>query len=344
MDHNDTIYMQRAIQLAQLSTKDIRSNPSVGAVLVFDNKIIGEGYHQKYGEGHAEVNCIKSVSSINKKHLSKSTLYVTLEPCSHYGKTPPCAELIIAHQIPRVVIGIVDPNPKVAGKGIEILRSQGIDVNIGVCSPKCQNLILPFLKMLNYQRPWILLKFAKSKYNYMASPDQQVWLSQHHTRIHTHRQRADVDAILIGTGTTITDNPKLNTRYIDGDDPMRIVLDRTGKIASETQMLSDGLPTIYVTESERILDKQIIQIKLDFSEENHLITLLKILYDMGYCRILVEGGPTLLKSFVNQNLWDEAMIINTDHPLNEGLKAPHLSGTKFKEYEISGDSIEYILR
>ena len=321
-----TTYMQRAIELAKLGTKAVKSNPKVGSVLVHKNRIIGEGYHMKYGESHAEVNCIESVRKEDQHLIAQSRIYVTLEPCHHQGKTPPCVDLIIKHNIKEVIIGITDPNPKVSGQSIAKLRSIGVSVVEGICKEECHNLIHPFIKLMNQKLPWIHLKFAKSKFNYMAAKEGQVWLSTPQSKLHVHTLRSDVDAIMIGTNTAKEDDPSLTTRLVDGDHPLRIVLDRKGELSSDLNVLSDGHPTIYVTDRVRTLPSFVKLLIHDFDHENHLEKLLSNLFNLKILSIIVEGGSTLLKSFNNFNLWDEATVIDTQHELNSGMKAPNLNG------------------
>jgi len=201
MDHS--VYMKRALELAARGTKFVKSNPKVGAVLVYQNRILGEGYHQKYGEGHAEVNCIKSVKKVDHHLIEKSTIYITLEPCFHTGKTPPCVDLIIKNKIQNVVIGTLDPNPKAGGQSIEKLKSLNINVTVGILEKECKQIIQPFIKMMN-KKPWVILKFAKSKYNYMASDNGQVWLSSQSSKLLVHNMRANVDGIMIGTNSLLS--------------------------------------------------------------------------------------------------------------------------------------------
>jgi len=328
IDH--TPYMQRAIVLAKLGTKAVRSNPKVGSILVHKNRIIGEGYHKKYGDAHAEVNCIESVRKKDQHLIAQSRIYITLEPCYHRGKTPPCVDLIIKNNIKEVIIGITDPNPKVSGQSIAKLRFTGISVVEGICKEECHNLIRPFIKLMNQNSPWIHLKFAKSKFNYMAAKEGQVWLSTPQSKLYVHTLRSDVDAIMIGTNTAKIDDPSLTTRIVDGDHPIRIVLDRKGELSSDLNILSDGHPTIYVTSRERTLPSFVKLLIHDFDHENQLEKLLPKLFKLKIFSIIVEGGSTLLKSFSNFNLWDEATVIDTQHELNSGMKAPNLNGILVK--------------
>ena len=340
-DH--AIYMRRALRLAAQGTKAVKDNPKVGAVLVHDGRIIGEGFHEIHGQGHAEVNCINSVKNNDKHLISDATIYITLEPCFHEGKTPPCVDLIIKNKIKEVVIGAVDPNPKVSGKSISKLKSLGIKVTQGILEDECKALIQPFIRMMS-KYPWVQLKFAKSKHNYMASNEGQVWLSTPASKLLVHRMRDKVDGIMIGTNTALIDDPALTTRLIDGDSPVRIVLDSKGILPQDLKVLSDGNPTIYVTSVDRILPSNVTLLVHDFDQENHLQNLLAELYKLGIYRLMVEGGATLLKSFAKEKLWDEALVINTLHELNEGKKAPNLMGKLISQIDIDTDTIQRIRR
>lgn len=336
--------MQRAIELAKLGTNSVKANPKVGSVLVHLDRIIGEGYHMKYGEGHAEINCLESVKKEDQHLIAESSIYVTLEPCHHQGKTPPCVDLIIKSNIKEVIIGVTDPNPKVGGQSIAKLKSIGVSVVEGICEEECLNLIRPFIKSMNQKLPWIHLKFAKSKYNCMASEEGQVWLSSPQSKLYVHRLRSYVDAIMIGTNTAKVDDPSLTTRLVDGDHPIRIVLDRQGELSSDLKVLSDGHPTIYVTSQARTLPEFVTVLIHNFEQENHLENLLLNLYDQNIYSVLVEGGPTLLKSFSKSNLWDEATVINTQHELDSGMKAPNLNGGLIKRIQCASDMIDNFRR
>ena len=341
MDHS--VYMKRALELAARGTKFVKSNPKVGAVLVYQNRILGEGYHQKYGEGHAEVNCIKSVKKVDHHLIEKSTIYITLEPCFHTGKTPPCVDLIIKNKIQNVVIGTLDPNPKVGGQSIEKLKSLNINVTVGILEKECKQIIQPFIKMMN-KKPWVILKFAKSKYNYMASDNGQVWLSSQSSKLLVHNMRANVDGIMIGTNTAATDNPALTTRLVDGDNPIRIVLDREGKLDKSLTLFTDELTTIYVTSTKRDLPDNVNVLIHNFDAENHMDNLMGRIYELGIYRLMIEGGAALLKSVVKNNSWDEAVVISTRHELNEGKLAPNINGKLLSKIECDGDTVYTILK
>ena len=334
--------MRRALELAARGTKLVKDNPRVGAILVCKNKIIGEGYHIIHGQAHAEVNCINSVKVKDQSLITDSIIYVTLEPCFHEGKTPPCVDLILKYGIKTVIIGTKDPNPKVGGKSIEKLRSLGVEVVEGILEIECQEMIRPFLKMMIQKTPWVLLKFAKSKYNFIAPNKGQVWLSSKQSRLYTHRLRGNVDAIMIGTNTAKIDDPSLTTRLVNGDHPIRVVLDRNGSLPESLKVFKDQKPTIYVTSIGRKLPKNVEVMIHDFEDENSLINLFDTLYKIGIYRLLIEGGARLLRSIQKEGIWDEAIIINTPHSLNEGIKAPNFMGRLIQNIYIENDVIQVI--
>lgn len=285
----DLKYMHRALELAQHGEGNTSPNPMVGAVIVSeDGMIIGEGYHRKYGEGHAEVNAIASVTSENRPLLKNSTMYVTLEPCSHYGKTPPCARLIVETGIPRVVVGSGDPFKEVAGRGIKLLRDAGVDVVEGVMADECRALNRKFITAHEQKRPFITLKWAQSEDGFMDSKDASPFIfSDSLNSMLVHRLRSLHDAIIVGSGTVLSDNPRLNCRFWPGRSPRPVIVDRRGRIdASETKMNNP----LIIRHSQNI--KQ----------------LLDCLYSKGITSALVEGGPVLLQSFIDENLWDEARV------------------------------------
>ena len=333
----DKDYLLRCIELAKLGGKDVRPNPHVGAIIVYNNRIIGEGYHMKYGESHAEVNAVNSVSKSDKKYLPHSTIYVSLEPCCHFGNTPPCTDLIIENKIPRVCIAEVDPYEKVNQKGIEVLRNNGVVVD--VIDTIDHDTLAEFRVNHIKNRPFVQLKVAKSKDNYIGKKGQQIWLSNDASNIFTHKLRAYTDAILIGTNTAIVDNPSLTLRNFLGATPKRIVLDREGKIPLTHTLLSDPHPCIIFTENLRDLSSFKKQIKIDFSQENFIDNLLQQIKSLGILHIMVEGGAKLLKSFVNSNIWDEAVIINTPKILSEGIKAININGKIKSNFQLNEDKV-----
>ena len=315
---DDIRFMQRCIQLARCGEAGAPPNPMVGAVVVCDGRIIGEGFHRRCGGPHAEVNAI---GSVREKHLlSRSTIYVSLEPCSHYGKTPPCADLIIRSGIPRVVIGCTDPFAKVNGLGIKRLRDAGCEVVVGILEAECRDLNRRFFTFHEKHRPWILLKWAQSKDKYIGQTSSKVAFSSPLTQTLVHRLRARCQAILVGTNTAILDNPSLTTRLWQGPDPLRLTIDRKG-VLSPTLHLKDGsTPTvIYSNESLR--------------------EILADLYNRGIQSLMVEGGAKLLQSFIDEGLWDEARIETAPFFLGEGTKAPVLKDARFLSKQDYGGQI-----
>ena len=301
---NDIKFMRRCLQLARCGEAGAAPNPMVGAVVVCDGRIIGEGFHRRCGEPHAEVNAINSVR--DKHLLSRSTIYVSLEPCAHFGKTPPCADLIIECGIPRVVIGCTDPFAKVNGLGIKKLQEAGREVVVGVMEEECRYLNRRFFTFHQKHRPWITLKWAQSEDGYMGAvylPSN--FFSNAMTQTLVHRMRARSQAILVGTNTAILDNPSLTTRYWQGKNPLRLTIDRHNRLPADLHLKDGSTPTIiYQQESLReILDD---------------------LYNRGIQSLMVEGGAKLLQSFIDEDLWDEARIETAPLSIEKGTKAPFL--------------------
>ena len=297
----------------------------VGAVIVCDGRIIGEGYHIRCGEAHAEVNAIRSVK--DESLLQRSTIYVSLEPCSHYGKTPPCADLIIEKQIPRIVIGCQDPFSKVAGRGIQKLRDAGREVIVGVLEKECQHLIRRFITFNTLHRPFITLKWAESADHFIdieRTNGKPVILSSPLSSMLVHKKRAEADAIMVGRRTALLDNPSLTVRNWYGHNPIRIVLDRSLSLPNDLQIFDGDIPTLIFTEKKRSEEKNITYITIDFSH-NPLIQIMEELYQRKIQSLLVEGGSQLLQSFIDNGLWDEAFIEKCPSRLYSGVKAPEIS-------------------
>ncbi len=335
--------MQRCLQLAALGAGSVAPNPMVGAVLVHACRIIGEGYHQEYGEAHAEVNCISSVSETDKILIAQSTLYVSLEPCVHYGKTPPCADLIIKNKIPRVVIGCRDSFEKVAGKGIERLQAAGIEVTVGVLEKECLEQNKRFFTFHKKQRPYIILKWAETSDGKIGSTDgERIFISNEFTNRLVHQWRSEEAAILIGTNTALLDNPALKTRLWPGKNPVRLVLDMDLKLPASLQLFDGIVKTIVFNGHKQQDAGMLCYYKVDTTEQL-LPKILKILYNLQLQSVIVEGGAWLLQSFINENLWDEARIIsNTAMKIAAGINAPILQHQKMiKEENIQTDRIVY---
>ena len=318
-------YMRRCIELAANGLCNVAPNPMVGAVIVCDGRIIGEGYHIRCGEAHAEVNAIRSVK--DESLLRRSTIYVSLEPCSHYGKTPPCADLIIEKQIPRIVIGCQDPFSKVAGRGIQKLRDAGREVIVGVLEKECRHLIRRFITFNTLHRPFITLKWAESADHFIdieRTNGKPVILSSPLSSMLVHKKRAEADAIMVGRRTALLDNPSLTVRNWYGHNPIRIVLDRSLSLPNDLQIFDGDIPTLIFTEKKRSEEKNITYITIDFSH-NPLIQIMEELYQRKIQSLLVEGGSQLLQSFIDNGLWDEAFIEKCPSRLYSGVKAPEIS-------------------
>lgn len=323
--HTDALYMQRCLDLALIGIQNAAPNPMVGSVIVHNGKIIGEGYHKKCGEAHAEVNAINSV--VDKDLLKESTLYVNLEPCAHYGRTPPCALLIIQHRIPKVVIGCVDPFAKVAGKGIAMMREAGIEVTTGILEKDSLFLNRRFMTFHEKKRPYIILKWAESLDGFIDSDnDTPTWLTNEESRVLVHKMRAEESAIMVGKVAAKKDNPSLTTRSWDGPNPVRVTLDKKLKLPT-THHLYDGLvPTIIFTEKERKSSPNLTYVTIDFNA-NVLEQCMTYLYQNMLTSLIVEGGRILLNSFIKAKLWDEAWQFIGTSILHSGTSAPMLNAT-----------------
>lgn len=322
--------MFRCLQLALAGKGQVSPNPLVGAVIVHKGKIIGEGYHRQYGTAHAEPQAIASVK--DQSLLKDSTLYVNLEPCSHYGRTPPCASLIIEKQIPRVVIGSFDPYPEVSGRGICLLKEAGIEVETNFLREECEEINKRFLTFYRKNRPYIILKWAQSSDNFIDRKRTQgeeippVHFSNELTRLFVHKQRAEEDAVLIGTNTALLDNPSLNIRFWSGKNPIRVILDKQLKIPSNYHLYNmEMAPSLFLTEKEYDSTENILFGKIDSNQ--HLPSqILQILHELKIQSLIIEGGFRLLSLFINEKLWDEAHIEVSPITLKEGVLAPTLRG------------------
>lgn len=324
------LFMERCLQLARKGEGFTKPNPLVGAVVVHNGKIIGEGFHRQYGEAHAEVNAIASVK--DQALLRESTLYVSLEPCAHQGKTPPCTELIITKGIPRVVVAAGDPNPKVSGRGITLMRESGIEVAVGVLEEEAQELNRFFFVNQLYNRPYIILKWAQSSDGFMdclrvaADGKRPVILSNSVTHTIVHKFRTEVQGIMVGTNTALLDNPQLTARRWFGDDPVRVVIDRENKIPADASLFDGEVATIVFTASaSQSGNEHVKHVEIDFSKDI-CMQISDRLYEEGIYSLLVEGGAQLLASFIREKMWDEAYVEIAEKALRSGVKAPLLEG------------------
>lgn len=319
-------YMARCIALARGGRGNTSPNPMVGAVVVYEGRILGEGYHRKYGEAHAEVNAIAAVR--NEALLKDSTLYVSLEPCSHYGKTPPCAELIIQKRIPRVVVASLDPFPEVSGRGIRMLRAAGVEVVTGVLEKEACALNPAFMTAQQARRPYVILKWAQSADGYMDrlradASALPALLSSAETMRGVHKLRSEVAAILVATNTALLDNPSLTVRHWAGKSPVRIVLDRTLRIPSHYHLL-DGTVCTWVFTAKEVQSRENVEyIKIDFNQDV-LPQVLYHLFTRQLDSLLVEGGASLLNSFLREGLWDHAVVESSPICLQDGVRAPDM--------------------
>lgn len=333
-------YMQRCYDLAMLAGKEIGTNPHVGAVLVHNDRIIGEGYYAEYGGAHAEVRALESVRSEDRHLIKDSILFVSLEPCCIHGKTPPCTDAILREGIKEAHIGTIDPFEGIAGNGIDILKKQGVNVLVYE-DERAKQIIAPFSTYHVKKRPYITFKFAKSKDNYIGRTDQQVWLTNAKTSVFTHKMRAEMDAILVGTNTVVTDDPSLTTRHYPGPSPQRLVIDLNGRIPLTTKVLSDEHPTVIFSTTKRELpdNKNLVHVTYD----DVIDRIQAYCYDNKIVNLMVEGGAKTIRSFFKAGLWDEAYIISTNHVLGEGIKAPQIDGRLISKDGIDGDEVLRIL-
>lgn len=315
----DEVFMSRCLQLAALGLGKVQPNPMVGAVIVHQDKIIGEGWHRQYGQAHAEVNAFASVK--RPELLKESTMYVSLEPCSHYGKTPPCADAIIRHGVPKVAIGTVDSNAKVNGGGIRKLQEAGIEVVSGVLHDQCKELNRRFFTFHEQKRPYVILKWAMTRNGLMDidrhnNPDGRYWITNHELKTIVHQWRSEEDAILIGYNTLVNDQPQLTTRMFPGKNPQRFVMQRSGGQTSDSFRSLPEDPALALHQ----------------------------LYEMKIQSVIVEGGPKTLQRFIDKQLWDEARILVGNQLWESGVKAPWPDGICIKEEIIHDNTIRYVRR
>ncbi len=337
---NHELYMKRCFDLARKADHRIKTNPRVGAVIVHQDRIIGEGYHKVYGEAHAEVNALNSVKPSDQHLLAHSTMYVSLEPCAHYGKTPPCCLAISNAGIAKVVIGMVDPTDKVNQKGISHLRNHGVEVEVGVLEDEAQELIHPFQILQDEDRPYITLKWAQSKDAFMGQEDRQVWISGPECQIHSHKLRSEHDAILVGKQTVLTDDPKLNNRLYFGDNPSIVILDSNAEINHQKYNFIKSSVPIYIFNTQYSKQKgQVDYIKIDPRKIDNVLSHLR---SIGIHRLLVEGGKEVLASFIKHELWDQAYVYNSQNNLIEGIQAPLLDGKLVSKNLVSNDMVYQI--
>jgi diaminohydroxyphosphoribosylaminopyrimidine deaminase/5-amino-6-(5-phosphoribosylamino)uracil reductase len=322
-------YIKRCIELAKNGLGTTYPNPLVGSLIVYNDEIIGEGWHRKSGEPHAEVNAINSVK--DKSLLSKSTIYVSLEPCSHFGKTPPCCDLIIANKIPNVVIGTIDPFAKVAGTGIKKLIEAGKNVTVGILEDECNELNKRFFTFHNKKRPYIILKWAESQDGFIAPLSKEkkepVWITNEFARQLVHKWRSKEQAILVGTNTVIEDNPSLTTRDWFGNHPIRIVLDQNNRISKESYIFDNQVKSITITKEN-----------INFNN-NIALEITDFLFNKGIQSVIIEGGRQTLQTFIDANIWDEAQVFRGEIYFKSGTKAPTISVENSTKEKILNDEL-----
>lgn len=347
-------YMRRCLELASMAAGNTYPNPMVGSVIVYNEKIIGEGYHIAHGEKHAEVKAIESIK--DRSLLKKSTLYVNLEPCAHFGKTPPCADRIVEEGIPEVVIGTLDTSGKVSGKGAEIMKGAGCKVTIGVLEEECRELNKRFFCYHEQHRPYIILKWAQSQDGYIdrkRKPDDPIapnWITDKVAKRLVHKWRTQESAILVGSKTAIKDNPQLNVREWSGKNPLRFVLDKDFEINQRYKLIYDQETTIVFVDKtvdnkrlEKYAGYETEFIKLDYNG-NLLTQVCEYLYYKGIMSVIIEGGAVTLQSFLKENLWDEARVFIGEKMFFEGVKAPAMPLLNPDEKFKYKNSVLYVFR
>lgn len=337
-------YMRRCIELALLGAGRVSPNPMVGAVIVHKDIIIGEGYHENYGHPHAEVNAVNSVLAkygpAAAALLSESTIYVSLEPCAHHGKTPPCADLIIRHNIPKVVIGCADPFEHVNGRGIQKLRHAGIEVIENVLEEECRYLNRRFFTRVRKERPYIILKWAQTADAYFGPLNGiQKWISSPASKILTHRWRTEEDSILVGKNTALADNPRLNAREWEGRNPKRIVIDRNLELPSDLNLFDGSQDTIVFNAIKTEISHNIKYLQLEDFDHYLPQLICYQLYLMDVQSLIIEGGAKTLDLFIKAGLWDEARVFSSGDHWNEGVKAPEIKGSLRAETKVDADTL-----
>lgn len=343
---NHQLYMQRCLDLAQNGLREAMPNPSVGAVLVHNGRIIGEGFTSPFGGPHGEVNCMNSIKEEDSHLVKEATLYVSLEPCSHYGKTPPCCDLIIQQQIPNIVIGTLDPNEKVAGNGLRKLQEAGKNVITGILEKECREFNRRFFTFHEKKRPYIILKWAESADGFLSpSPHTRsdnkkpVWITNKYSRQLVHKWRSEEMSILAGTQTVIDDNPSLDVRDWTGKNPVRIILDRTNRISCEYSVKNNKIKTIVLTETPNLTNLENCLYEIVSFDTNLTQAIIEALYRHNLQSVIIEGGRHTLQSFIDNRLWDEARIFKGTVKFNEGIPAPVLYATLSERQAIIDDEL-----
>jgi len=334
--HTDEIFMKRAFELARLGKGYVSPNPLVGCVIVNNNLIIGEGWHKKYGESHAEVNAIQAVK--DKSLLKESTIYVNLEPCSHFGKTPPCADLLIEHKVKKVMIANVDTNPLVGGEGIKKLRTAGIEVITGILEKEGRELNRRFFTSVEQQRPYIILKWAETSDGFIARENyDSKWISNEYSRQLVHKWRTEEDAVLVGTKTAFHDDPTLNVRDWTGRNPVRIVIDRFLRLSDKLNLFDQSQKTLCYNLLKHEEHENLSLIRVE--EENFIVNLVADLTKQKIQSVIVEGGAATLQLFLDFRLWDEARVFISDRSFGKGIIGPKIHGNLISQESVFNDTL-----
>lgn len=337
----DELLIQRTFDLARLGAGAVSPNPLVGCVIVKDGEVIGEGWHRSYGEAHAEVNAVVSVS--DKSQISGSTIYVNLEPCSHHGKTPPCSDMLIQHGVKKVVISNLDTNPLVGGEGIKKLKAADITVVTGVLEKEGRELNKRFFTFHEKQRPYIVLKWAQTADGFIAHSNyDSKWISNDFSRQLVHKWRSEEDAVLVGTKTAAHDNPMLNAREWSGRNPVRLVIDRFLRLSDNLNLFDKSVPTIFFNLLKHEEHTNLKLVRLD--EKDFILKLLTYLHKEKIQSLLVEGGSQTLSFFIQAGLWDEARIFTSPRSFHKGIKGPTLHGELVSGEQISTDLLQVYQR
>ncbi|MEI8203686.1 MAG: bifunctional diaminohydroxyphosphoribosylaminopyrimidine deaminase/5-amino-6-(5-phosphoribosylamino)uracil reductase RibD [Bacteroidota bacterium] len=338
-------YINRCLELAQSGLGYVAPNPMVGCVIVHNDEIIGEGFHRVYGGFHAEVNAINSVK--DAELLKKSSIYVNLEPCSHYGKTSPCAELIIQHKIPKVIVGSTDPHVLVGGKGIEMLRNAGCEVITGVLEKDCIQLNKRFFTFHIKKRPYIILKWAQTLDGFIdidrnITSNQNSWISNDALKRLVHLWRTQEQSILVGYNTALVDNPQLNVRIVSGKNPLRVVYDPKNKLPPDLHLFDGSTPTLLICNKNQHPIKDNAETEIIPSSSEAAQNILEVLYKKNIQSVIIEGGKNTLEMFIRSGLWDEALILVGNKTFGRGLQAPVIQNTAKYIEDVQGDKIMYI--
>lgn len=337
--HTDELFMRRALELATLGRGQVSPNPLVGCVIVHDGKIIGEGWHKKYGEAHAEVNAVNSVE--NPALLAESTVYVNLEPCSHFGKTPPCADMLIAHRVKKVVVANLDSNPLVSGSGVKKLRAAGVEVITGILDKEGHALNEAFFTYITLQRPFIVLKWAETADGFIARENyDSKWISHALSRQVVHQWRAELDAILVGSRTVAHDNPQLTVRDWSGRNPVRVVIDRFLRLDHKLRVFDGSQKTLRYNVLKHEEHPGLSYVRLD--ETDFLQLLIKDLHKQKIQSVLVEGGAHTLQHFIDAGMWDEARIFQSPRCFEKGIAAPVIHGRLTTQRMLAEDTLKIL--